>query len=72
MTLSCGFTDAAANDYPIEFTNALVGILVISTVLSITFAKYRNVLPCIVAHGVFDSIQMFIVIPILLKQVPNL
>lgn len=50
----------------------LVGILVISTVLSITFAKYRNVLPCIVAHGVFDSIQMFIVIPILLKQVPNL
>jgi membrane protease YdiL (CAAX protease family) len=50
----------------------LVGILVISTVLSIAFAKYRNVLPCIVAHGVFDSIQMFIVIPLLLKQIPSL
>jgi membrane protease YdiL (CAAX protease family) len=50
----------------------LVGILVISTVLSITFAKYRNVLPCIAAHGVFDSIQMFVVIPLLLKQIPRL
>jgi len=50
----------------------LVGILVISTVLSITFTRYRNVLPCIVAHGVFDSIQMFVVIPLLLKQVPGL
>jgi membrane protease YdiL (CAAX protease family) len=50
----------------------LVGILVISTVLSLTFARYRNVLPCIVAHGVFDSIQMFVVIPLLIKQIPNL
>jgi membrane protease YdiL (CAAX protease family) len=48
----------------------LVGILVISTVLSITFALYRNVLPCIVAHGVFDAIQMFIVIPIAIRAVP--
>lgn len=46
----------------------LVGILVISTVLSVTFARYRNVLPCIVAHGVFDAIQMFLVIPWYLRQ----
>lgn len=46
----------------------LVGILVISTVLSVTFARYRNVLPCIVAHGVFDAIQMFVVIPWYLGQ----
>jgi membrane protease YdiL (CAAX protease family) len=45
----------------------LVGILVISTVLSVTYATYRNVLPCIVAHGVFDAIQMFVVIPAALK-----
>jgi membrane protease YdiL (CAAX protease family) len=50
----------------------LVGILVISTVLSITFAIYRNVLPCIVAHGVFDAIQMFVIIPMALKAVPGL
>ncbi|MGH9398856.1 MAG: CPBP family intramembrane glutamic endopeptidase [Thermoanaerobaculia bacterium] len=41
----------------------LVGILVISTVMSVTFARYGNVLPCIAAHGAFDAIQMFVVIP---------
>lgn len=46
----------------------LVGILVISTVLSITFARFRNVLPCIAAHGVFDAIQMFVFIPWILRQ----
>ena len=49
----------------------LVGILVISTVLSVTFALYGNVLPCIVAHGVFDSIQMFVLIPLALKGIPT-
>ena len=48
----------------------LVGILVISGVLSAAFALYRNVLPCIVAHGVFDAIQMFVVIPLVLKSIP--
>jgi membrane protease YdiL (CAAX protease family) len=45
----------------------LVGILVISTVLAVTFTLYGNVLPCVVAHGVFDSIQMFVLIPLALK-----
>lgn len=45
----------------------LVGILVISAVLSATFAFYSNVLPCIVAHGTFDAIQMFVVIPMALR-----
>ena len=47
----------------------LVGILVISTVLSATFALYGNVLPCIIAHGVFDSIQMFVLIPLALRPI---
>jgi len=45
----------------------LVGILVISTVLSIAFVIYGNVLPCIIAHGTFDAIQMFVLIPLALK-----
>ena len=45
----------------------LIGILVISTVMSVTFALYRNVLPCVVAHGTFDAIQMFVVIPLFAK-----
>ncbi len=49
----------------------LVGILVIATVLAATFAVYRNVLPCIVAHGVFDAIQMFVIIPLALRSIPG-
>ena len=45
----------------------LVGILVISAVLSLTLSLYGNVLPCIAAHGVFDAIQMFVLIPLALK-----
>jgi membrane protease YdiL (CAAX protease family) len=41
----------------------LVGILAISTVLSVAFSRYKNALPCIAAHGTFDAIQMFVVIP---------
>lgn len=47
----------------------LVGIVVISTVMSVTFNRYRNVLPCIAAHGTFDAIQMFVVIPAAVKLV---
>jgi membrane protease YdiL (CAAX protease family) len=46
----------------------LIGIFVISAVLSAAYAIYGNVLPCIVAHGVFDAIQMFVLIPLSLKQ----
>lgn len=45
----------------------LLGILVISLVLSATFALYGNVLPCIAAHGTFDAIQMFVLIPLAVK-----
>jgi len=45
----------------------LLGILVISTVLSVTFVAYGNVLPCIVAHVVFDAIQMFVLIPLAMR-----
>ena len=46
----------------------LIGILVISAVMSVTFALYRNVLPCVVAHGTFDAIQMFVVIPLVVGR----
>jgi membrane protease YdiL (CAAX protease family) len=46
----------------------LIGIFAISAVLSAAYALYGNVLPCIVAHGVFDAIQMFVLIPFSLRQ----
>lgn len=48
----------------------LIGILVISFVIGITFYKTKNLVPCIVAHGVFDSIQLFLIVPFALKFMP--
>ncbi|HUP49535.1 MAG TPA: type II CAAX endopeptidase family protein [Thermoanaerobaculia bacterium] len=45
----------------------LIGITVISLVIGYTFYRTKNVLPCIVAHGVFDAIQLFVIIPIAFK-----
>jgi len=50
---------------------ALVGILVISTVLSAAYVLFGNVLPCIVAHGVFDALQMFVLIPTALRYMES-
>ncbi|MDX1584086.1 MAG: CPBP family intramembrane glutamic endopeptidase [Thermoanaerobaculia bacterium] len=48
----------------------LVGVTVISLVIGLTFYYTRRLLPCIIAHGVFDAIQIFIVIPLALNLVP--
>lgn len=42
----------------------LIGVTVISLVIGFTYYRTKNVLPGIVAHGVFDAIQLFVIIPI--------
>ena len=42
----------------------LIGITVVSVIIGITFYRTKNLIPCIVAHGVFDAIQLFVVIPL--------
>jgi membrane protease YdiL (CAAX protease family) len=42
----------------------LIGITVISLIIGLTFYRTKNVLPGIVAHGVFDAIQLFVIIPV--------
>ena len=42
----------------------LIGVSLISLVIGITFYRTKNVLPGIVAHGVFDAVQLFVIIPI--------
>lgn len=49
----------------------LVGILVISLVIGTTFYQTKNLVPCIVAHGVFDTIQLFVIVPVALKFLPG-
>jgi membrane protease YdiL (CAAX protease family) len=43
----------------------LVGVFVVSIVLGWMFQTTDNVLPCMIAHGVFDGVQLLIVLPIL-------
>ncbi|HVR44336.1 MAG TPA: CPBP family intramembrane glutamic endopeptidase [Thermoanaerobaculia bacterium] len=45
----------------------LVGVTVVSAVIGYTFYRTRNLWPCIIAHGVFDAIQLFVVVPIVLQ-----
>ncbi|MBI3783612.1 MAG: CPBP family intramembrane metalloprotease [Deltaproteobacteria bacterium] len=46
----------------------IVGVLVISIVLGTTFKRTGDLLPCIVAHGVFDAVQLLIVLPLAVKS----
>jgi membrane protease YdiL (CAAX protease family) len=41
----------------------VVGVFTISLVIGRTFARSGDLLPCIVAHGVFDAVQLLVVLP---------
>ncbi|HEX7151712.1 MAG TPA: CPBP family intramembrane glutamic endopeptidase [Thermoanaerobaculia bacterium] len=45
----------------------LIGITVVSLIIGYTFYRTKNVLPGVIAHGVFDAIQIFIIAPLALK-----
>jgi membrane protease YdiL (CAAX protease family) len=47
----------------------LIGVFLISLVIGFTFYRTKNLIPGIVAHGVFDAIQLFVVIPIVFRMV---
>lgn len=46
----------------------LIGVTAISLVIAITFNRTKNVVPGILAHGVFDAIQLFVIVPIAVKM----
>lgn len=46
----------------------LIGVTLISLVIAITFYRTRNVIPGIIAHGVFDAIQLFVIVPAVVKM----
>src|SRR5206468_6808878 len=41
----------------------IVGVFTISLVIGGTLARTGDLLPCIVAHGIFDGVQLLIVLP---------
>jgi len=42
----------------------LVGVTIISLIIGTAFYRTKNLIPGVVAHGVFDAVQLFVIIPI--------
>ena len=42
----------------------LIGVTIVSIVIGVTFYRTRNLIPGVIAHGVFDAVQLFVIIPI--------
>ncbi|HUP59192.1 MAG TPA: CPBP family intramembrane glutamic endopeptidase [Thermoanaerobaculia bacterium] len=47
----------------------LIGVTIISLVIGVTFHRTKNVVPGVIAHGVFDAIQLFVIVPIAFKVI---
>ena len=47
----------------------LIGVFVISLIIGFTFYRTKNLIPCIVAHGVFDAVQLFVILPVVFKMI---
>jgi membrane protease YdiL (CAAX protease family) len=41
-----------------------LGVLVIGLVLALAFRRRGDVAVCVVAHGVFDAVQLLVVLPL--------
>lgn len=46
----------------------MLGVFVVSIVIGLDFARHRRLLRSIVAHGVFDAIQLIVVVPWALRH----
>jgi membrane protease YdiL (CAAX protease family) len=46
----------------------LIGVSVISLVIGFTFYRTKNLIPCIIVHGIFDAVQLFVLIPLIFKM----
>jgi membrane protease YdiL (CAAX protease family) len=49
----------------------LVGVTVISLIIGTAFYRTKSLVPGIVAHGVFDAVQLFVVIPMAFQLAPK-
>lgn len=46
----------------------LIGVAIISLIIGFTFYRTKNLIPGIIAHGVFDGVQLFVVIPAVFRM----
>ena len=47
----------------------LIGVTIISLIIGFTFYRTKNVVPGVIAHGVFDAVQLFVIVPIAFKMI---
>jgi membrane protease YdiL (CAAX protease family) len=52
--------------------NLLASVLMISLVIGWAFRRTGNLVPCIVAHGLFDAVQLLIVMPLAIDELRRL
>ena len=45
----------------------LIGVAIISLIIGFTFYRTKNLIPGMIAHGIFDSVQIFVLIPLVFK-----
>ncbi len=50
----------------------MLGVFIVSILIGRDFAKHGRLVRCILAHGVFDAIQLLIVVPYALEQLQQL
>ena len=48
----------------------IVGVFTISLIIGRTLARTGDLLPCIIAHGIFDGVQLLIVLPWVVRLWP--
>ena len=61
LLLSTVLFTASHASYGMPFM--LVGVFTVSVVLGRVFERRADVVPCMVAHAVFDAIQLFVILP---------
>jgi len=46
----------------------LIGVFIISLIIGFTFYRTKNLIPGVIAHGIFDAVQLFVIIPVVFKM----
>jgi membrane protease YdiL (CAAX protease family) len=62
LLLSTVLFTASHASYGMPFM--LVGVFTVSVVLGRVFERRADVVPCMIAHAVFDAIQLFVILPL--------
>lgn len=50
----------------------MIGVFVVSIIIGRDFARHRSLARCMLAHGVFDAIQLLVIVPFAVSQLQQL